>query len=90
MVPKRLYRGPVSLCAYLHRLSDEDRERLWKMRKERKRVFYTLPTLATYWADGKRSLLEIADLIKLETGQRDVELLVDYFRVLDKLGLVTL
>ena len=90
MVPKRLYRGPVSLRAYLHRLSDEDRERLWKMRKERKRVFYTLPTLATYWADGKRSLLEIADLIELETGQRDVELLVDYFRVLDKLGLVTL
>jgi len=90
MVPKRVYRGPISLRPYLHQLSDEDRERLWKMRQERKRVFYTLPTLAGYWADSKLSLLEIADLIELETGQRDVELLVEHFRALDKLGLVKL
>jgi len=43
-----------------------------------------------YWADGKRSLLEIADLIELETGQRDVELLVEYFQTLAKLNLVEL
>jgi hypothetical protein len=60
------------------------------MRKERKRRFYTLPTLAMYWADGKRNLLEIADLIELETGQRDVELLVEYFQMLGQLNLVEL
>jgi len=90
MVPRRLYRGPVPLRQYLHQLSDEERERLWRLRKERRRGFYTLPTLAMYWADGRRSLLEIADLIELETGQRDVELLVEYFQTLDKLNLVEL
>jgi hypothetical protein len=90
MVPRRPYRGPVPLRHYLHQLSDEERERLWRMRKERKRRFYTLPTLAMYWADGKRNLLEIADLIELETGQRDVELLVEYFQMLGQLNLVEL
>jgi len=90
IVPRRTFRGPVSLRAYLHRLSEEERERVWQMRKEHKKGFFTLPTLAVYWADGKRSLLEIADLIELETGQRDVELLVEYFRTLGKLNLVKL
>jgi len=90
VVPRRLYRGPTSLRPYLNQLSEEERERWWQMRKERKRVFYTLPTLAEYWSNGKLSLLEIADLIELETGQRDVELLVEYFQMLGKLNLVEL
>ena len=60
------------------------------MRQEHKKEFRILPTLAVYWADGKRSLLEIADLIELETGQRDVELLAEYFQTLAKLNLVEL
>ncbi len=60
------------------------------MRKEHKKGFFTLPTLAVYWTDGKRTLLEIADLIELETGQRDVELLVEYFQTLAKLNLIEL
>lgn len=90
MVPRRLYRGPVSLRPYLNRLSEEERERWWRVRKERKKGFYTLPTLAEFWANGKLSLLEIADLVELETGQRDVELLVEYFQMLGKLNLVKL
>ena len=90
MVPRRLYRGPVSLRPYLNQLSEEERERWWQMRQEHKKGFFTLPALAVYRADGKRSLLEIADLIELETGQRDVELLVEYFQTLAKLNLVEL
>jgi hypothetical protein len=90
MVPRRLYRGPIPLRHYLNQLSEEERERLWQMRKERKNKFYTLPTLAEYWADGKLSLLEITDLIELETGQRDDELLVEYFQTLGKLNLIEL
>jgi hypothetical protein len=90
IVPRRLYRGPVSLRPYLHQLSEEERERVWQMRQEHKKGFRILPTLAVYWADGKRSLLEIADLIELETGQRDVELQVEYFQTLAKLNLVEL
>jgi aminopeptidase YwaD len=91
MMPRRIYRGPVSLRSYLlSQLSEEERERVWQLRKEHKKGFFTLPTLAVYWTDGQRSLLEIADLIELETGQRDVELLVEYFQTLGKLNLVEL
>ncbi len=90
IVPRRLYRGPVPLRPYLYQLSEEERELVWQMRKEHKKGFFTLPTLAVYWTNGKRSLLEIADLIELETGQRDVELLVAYFQMLGKVNLVEL
>jgi len=50
----------------------------------------TLPILAQYWADGERTVLEIADLVEMETRQRDVELLVEHFRLLAKMGLVKL
>jgi hypothetical protein len=78
------------LHPYLTQLSEEEREQWWQVSKEHKKGVYTLPTLAVYWANGKRSLLEIADLVELETGQRDVELLVKYFQMLGKLNLVKL
>ncbi|MFQ5812497.1 MAG: DUF4910 domain-containing protein [Anaerolineae bacterium] len=90
LVPRRLYRGPVSLRPYLRQLSEEEQEQVWQLSQEHKKGFRILPTLAGYWADGKRSLLEIADLIELETGQRDVELLAEYFQTLAKLNLVEL
>ena len=49
---------------------------------------HTLTALALYWADGARSLLEIADLVELESGKRDMELLLTYFRLLEKLGFI--
>ena len=91
IVPQRLYRGPVSLRSHLlNQLSEEEQEQVWQLSQEHKKGFFALPTLAVYWADGKRSLLEIADLIELETGQRDVELLVEYFQTLAKLNLIEL
>ena len=90
MIPRRLYRGPIPLRHYLNQLNEEERERWWQMRQKHKKGFRILPTLAGYWADGKRSLLEIADLIELETGQRDAELLVEYFQMLGKMNLVEL
>ena len=90
MIPRRLYRGPIPLRHYLNQLNEEEQERWWQMRQKHKKGFRILPTLAVYWADGKRSLLEIADLIELETGQRDAELLVEYFQMLGKMNLVEL
>ena len=50
----------------------------------------TLTTLALYWADGSRTVLGIADLVEMESGTRDVELILAYFRILEKLGLVAI
>ncbi len=91
LVPVRRLRGPIPLREYLPHLSDEERE-AWRqlLRARQDSPHDTLTTLALYWADGTRSVLEIADLVELESGIRDVELLVTYFRLLAKLGLVTL
>ena len=89
LIPRRRMRGPIYLPHYLGRLDEEDRE-AWRRRLKARQdmAHYTLTILALYWADGQRSLLEIADLIELETGRREVELLLAYFRLLAKLDLI--
>ena len=91
LIPVRQVRGPIPLQQYLHRLDDEDRQAWRQLLKERKGWgHHTLTALALYWADGARSLSDIADLVELETGSRDVELLLVYFRLLGKLDFVRL
>jgi aminopeptidase YwaD len=90
MMPVRQIRGPIPLGNHLGRLDAADREAWHAAIKARKDgAHYTLTALALYWADGARSLLEIADLIELETGQRDVELLLTYFKLLEKLEFIS-
>jgi hypothetical protein len=73
----------------LHRLDEEDRQAWGQMLQGRQGWgHHTLTALALYWVDGTRSLLDIADLVELETGGRDVVLLLAYFRMLEKLGFV--
>jgi aminopeptidase YwaD len=90
LVPARLLRGPVPLRSHLVRLDDDEREAWRQLLKARKGGEHrTLTELALFWADGARSILQIADLVELETGRRDVELLLAYFRLLEKLGFVS-
>jgi aminopeptidase YwaD len=89
LIPERQIRGPVPLNDHFHRLAEEEREAWRRLLKERKGgMHHTLTSLALFWADGVRSVLEIADLVELESGQRDVELLLAYFRLQEKLGFV--
>jgi hypothetical protein len=90
LVPARQIRGPVPLGAHLRRLDQAARERWRQLVQARKDgAWYTLTTLALYWTDGARSILEIADLVELESGRRDVELILTHFQLLEKLGFVT-
>jgi hypothetical protein len=89
LIPVRLVRGPIPLGHHMHRLDEETRQQWRQLLNTRKdRSIYTLSPLALYWADGARSILEIADLIELESGRRDVELTLAYLRLLAKLGFV--
>jgi aminopeptidase YwaD len=89
LVPVRQVRGPIPLRDHLHRLDDEEREAWRQLLKTRKGgAHHTLTELALFWADGARSVLGIADQVELETGLRAVELLLAYFRLLEKLGFV--
>jgi aminopeptidase YwaD len=90
LVPVRQVTGPIPLADHLRRLDEEAREHWRQLLKERKGwMHYTLTTLALFWADGTRPVLEIADLVELESGQRDVALLLAYFRLLNQLGFIT-
>ena len=91
LIPMRLVRGPIPVDSYIHLLQATDRESWRQLLKARdSHTSYTLTTLALFWADGQRSLLEIADLVEQELALRDIELLVRYFQLLENLGLVTL
>ncbi len=90
LVPKRVYPGPVSVRAYIAQLTDEEQEEWYQLVKEKKDLLFNLLPSALYWADGKKNLLEIADLLELELGKRDVELMVKYFQLLGKLKLARL
>jgi len=89
VVPRRLYRGPVSTRGWERRLSDGDREALWRLGKDHPKS-RGVGTLALYWTDGERSLYEISELVRLERGETDLEYLVEWYRLLEAMGLVEL
>ena len=74
----------------MRELSAEERAAIMKLVLSRKVGGFTLPVLAEYWADGFRSALEIVDLVEMESGIRDAELVVKCFELLHRVGLVEL
>jgi hypothetical protein len=90
MVPARVYRGPVTPFFERHRLSETEREEAYGWLKEHQLVYRAISVLANYWVDGKRTVAGIADLVEMEAGKRNVEVLVRHFQLLDRLGLMKL
>lgn len=90
IVPSRKFRGPVPSGFHLHKLAPEERETVYAWFKEYGRLYHRLGTVANYWVDGERTVAEIADLVELETEQRNVQLLVRHYSLLAKLGLMAL
>lgn len=89
VVPQRLYRGPLSTRGWENRLSEADKEALWRLGKDHPKG-RGVGTLAMYWTDGERSLQEISELVRLERGETDLEYLVEWYRLLEAMGLVEL
>jgi hypothetical protein len=87
VVPRRLFRGPVSLRPWVRGLSREDREAWWALGRDHPESRH-LGTLAMYWTDGVRSLLDVSGLVELEAGGTDLAYLVEYYRLLRAMGLV--
>ena len=89
-VPGRLFPGPVSPGAHMHKLTPAEREETYTWQKEHRANYYGMATVANYWVDGKRTVAEIARLVELETGRCDVQLLLLHFRLLARLELMSL
>jgi aminopeptidase YwaD len=90
IIPRRLYPGPVDLKNFVNKMSAEEHETWWRVYKESPDATYAYPALLLYWADGKRNVREISDLIEFDTGKRVTEMLVTCCRLWERLGLVEL
>ncbi len=89
-VPRRRFRGPLQAEAVLARLDAAARDEWYALAKGAGESSggRVLPVLALYWADGKRSVGEIAALLKQECGVDAGEFLARYFGKLVELGLL--
>ncbi len=90
LIPRRVYRGPVDPGRLINRLSQEKQDDWHHLLKEHDKAPRVLPVVALFWTDGKRTLSQIAELVELETGHRDTELLVQYFEFLAQVKLIEL
>lgn len=90
LTPRRLYRGPVSLRPHLGRLPVAEREAAETAMAASRGFDGLVADLALFWADGRRSIGAIVDLVELETDVRAPESIAAYFRVLAGLGLLEL
>jgi len=87
MVPRRVYRGPISSRSWVKKLSAEDQEGLRRLGLEHP-AGRSVGSVALFWTDGVRSLAEVSELVDLERGSTDLEYLVGYYGYLELMGLV--
>jgi len=88
-IPKRIYRGPISMRKTLLELPYKER-RVYGRKMDKYRDVRFTGDLAVYWSDGKRTLSHIARLITYEIGKSSLEFLKWYFEFLQVHGLIEL
>ncbi|MCS7282702.1 MAG: DUF4910 domain-containing protein [Anaerolineae bacterium] len=86
--PRRLLQGPAQPEERIARQDAATRDRWWEFQRRVRKRASALPALAEYWADGRRTVAEIAALIRYETGLEATALIAEYLRWLADLGLV--
>jgi aminopeptidase-like protein len=87
-VPRRRFRGPLHPEQEVARRDATTRDRWWEFQGRVRKTASVLPNLAEYWADGHRTVAEIAAMIRYETGLEATPFVAEYFRWLADLGLV--
>ncbi len=90
LIPQRQYRGPGLSAGRMAALPLAERLDWQSFLRSQAAGTFTIMSLAEYWADGKRTALEIIDLVELESGVRAAELIVRIFELMAQLELVTL
>ena len=88
MIPVRKIRGPINVGSHQQKLSEQDRQELKNLSAGSN--FGGVPRRAANWADGKRTIQEIAHLVKMESGTGDLKFISKYFELLEKMDLVEL
>ncbi|HVP56765.1 MAG TPA: DUF4910 domain-containing protein [bacterium] len=84
---KRLVPGPTDSRALMSRLTSARRAQYHRWMRKEKHAHIMEP-LAIYWANGRRSLREISNLVAAELGSTNPDFLKFYFEMLEELGIV--
>ncbi|MGE5653033.1 MAG: DUF4910 domain-containing protein [Bacillota bacterium] len=90
LIPVRTYPGPVSMRGHVERLSSEEQKQYRELSRRFGFAAMRTTTCALYWADGKRTITEICDLVEQELGVRNLPFMVEYLESLATMGLLTL
>lgn len=90
LVPVRLYRGPImDLASPLPPVALGPADvTTWRQLYKDVPGWMSMRVYAEYWADGRRSVAEIARLVEMETGRALGPAIATYFRLLEKAGVV--
>lgn len=88
LVPRRLFRGPVSMRGKLETLALDEREAYEALQKRHPNAARRASNYLVYWADGQRTISAIDHQVNMEIGVSDPAFALEYFRFLEKLGLV--
>lgn len=83
----RVNPAPSHLGGELARLPAEESLEANKFLKQSK-AGYSYPIFLEYWTDGKRTLAETLEMVRLETGAWHAEFAVQYFELCQRLGIV--
>ena len=87
-IPRRLFRGPVSMRGKLEKLTPDEVQAYNNFTKEHAEAADCAPDYLVYWADGNRTVAEIDHQVNMEIGLSDKAFALGYFRLLEKLGLI--
>jgi hypothetical protein len=87
IVVKRLTPGPVDSRALLMRLTSARKAQYQRWVRREKRASL-METLGLYWANGRRSLREISNLVAAEIGTTNPDFLKFYFETLEEAGII--
>lgn len=90
LYPRRASPGPIDVGMALQAAHPELLPRYWALGEAAGHAFYDAAVTLQYWADGTRSVAEIADLVALEMGYGPNEHALAYFRLLAEGGLIVL
>ncbi|MGE5652997.1 MAG: DUF4910 domain-containing protein, partial [Bacillota bacterium] len=90
LIPVRTYPGPVSMRGHVERLEPQEQQQYRELSRRFGFDAMRTTTCALYWADGKRTIGEICDLVEQELGVKNLPFLVEYLRSLETMGLVAL
>lgn len=88
LVPRRLFRGPISMRGKLETLPPTDREAYEALVARHAEAARRATNYLVYWADGQRTIAEIDHQVNMEIGVSDLAFALGYFRFLEKLNLI--